>query len=390
MKASSCVKLINPPKGWQWAFCGSLALLFTAISSAARVDPAETPLYASLLLSAAPGFTGPAGNQVPDATRDFGPHPGTQHDLWHLYGQLHSANGSPYGINVVLLRAGVTASRPVVQKMSAWRMHEFLVGRIEVTDGSDGRLLQDSRVSRVALGLSGTTGPEAAATPGSQVQRVWIGDWQLVQGPQNGMQFTATTGFGSLALSGQPQRAASTEPASASTGPARGYVVTRLPMSGHFVRSEATIPLHGELWLERVWGQVPLSTGQLASTRIALHFADGRDLMLTILQRRVGAAPPLIRGSLMDAGGGVQALSSSDIQVRALKTLVTPDGEVSYPSAWHLTVASAALDAEVRFPTGLLESRDWPRHWSGPLQVSGAGAARAAEGYAHQVGYAPD
>jgi predicted secreted hydrolase len=334
-------------------------------------------LVAALFANTASKFVAPEPASNGSPAWEFAPHLEQAQDYWSLLGQLQTADGREFGVHIAFARAGLQGPATVTPARFTWRPTAVYVAWLGLTDVAGQRYLSTRRLSREALGLSGGSAEPA---------RIWVDNWQLnmtATGPM--LQALMPTEFGLIDLHARlPAKPTAVTPALGEPGPVRAYAVTRLPTTGTIQLDGATVAVTGQLWLDRAWGQLPLSMGQMSVDRFQLQLDDGRDIGLVVLHRRNAQAGAVVRGVLVEPRGAAQTLTATDVQVQVLQSTRGSATQVSYPAVWHLEIKGASLALVVTsVPAGREVANDWPYrsslvhvagdkiHGSGYVQLSG-------------------
>lgn len=105
--------------------------------------------------------------QVADAyewqfPQDYGPHPVFQREQW----EIQSDEGCEIPFAVLFDRASFVADTFAPERESAWAMNGILQATLTIDDNPNGRNINVTRSSRVAVGLAG-----------ADENRVWVEDW---------------------------------------------------------------------------------------------------------------------------------------------------------------------------------------------------------------------
>jgi predicted secreted hydrolase len=173
--------------------------------------------------------------------------------------------------------------------------------------------------------------------------------------------------------------------------PTRGgfhyYLLPRLSASGTLTRLGGDLAVTGTAWLDRAWGAVPVSRGQVALNRFALQLADGRKVMCLHLRRRDGIGTPIPNCVLVHEDGSAVAFGRRDIVLEPTGHWSSPVDETEYPLAWRLAIPEEGLDLRI---APLLENQELIltlRLWSGAVSVEES-SGTAGRGYMELTGYA--
>jgi predicted secreted hydrolase len=316
--------------------------------------------------------------------RDHGPHPGYRTEWWYVTGNVHDADGRPFGFQVTFFRIALVAAPPA--RASAWGASDVYMAHLAVSDLATGRFLASERFSRAAQGLAGA---------GGEPVRVWLEDW-LLEADMPVMRLRAGMGATGLDL-----RLRSLKPpvlqgdrGLSQKGPEVGnasyyYSLTRMRTAGTITVDGRTFTVEGSSWMDREWGTSALAPDQVGWDWFALQLDDGRDVMLYRLRRRDGSLDPFSSGTLVAHDGTTRRLHAADATVDVLATWRSPRDGHLYPARWRLTVPSDGLDLTVTPRMADQELVLGVRYWEGAVGVRGTAAGRplAGVGYVELTGY---
>ena len=372
------------------------AVLATLAAAAYVVSRPAVPgeMRATVALAETLGTDGGAGFARVVAARPFafpadhGPHPEYRTEWWYYTGNLETAEGRHFGVQLTFFRIAL-APRPV-PRASAWGTTQLYMGHLAVTDVAAGRFRALERLSRGALGLAG-----AQTNP----FRVWLEDWAVEgQGPaalpmrlvaaESGLAIDLTLESGKAPVlhgrQGLSQKGP--EPGNASYY----YSLPRMPARGTIRVGGETWAVRGLAWMDREWGTSALGRDQVGWDWFALQLGDGRELMLYRLRRRDGSLDPQSAGTLIGADGSTQALGAEAVRVDVLDEWRSPRDGARYPARWRLRVPAEALDLEVTPYLADQELDVTVRYWEGAVRVEGraGGSAVSGQGYVELTGYA--
>ncbi|HEX5054245.1 MAG TPA: lipocalin-like domain-containing protein [Planctomycetota bacterium] len=341
----------------------------------------------------ATGFARASEPPVLHFPADHGAHPAFRTEWWYVTGNLDSANGRRFGVQLVFFRQALAAAVPA--RAASLAARDVVLAHAAVTD-VDGRVFHaDERLARLAAGLAELQGPafglrfriacnewSAAAAPG--------GDGFLpldLRAGGRGFSFALRVAPGKpLVLQGEAGLSRkSDEPGNASCY----YSMTRLPIDGTIRVGGAEHAVHGLGWLDREWSTSALGPEQVGWDWFSLQLDSGEEVMWYRLRRRDGSIDAHSRGSFVDAAGAVAVLAPDAVTATPAGTWQAADGGARYPARWRLVCAEPAFDLEV---TPLLpdqELRVLVRYWEGAVAVRGTRGAVpvAGRGYLEMTGY---
>ncbi|MFW5641805.1 MAG: lipocalin-like domain-containing protein [Roseicyclus sp.] len=284
------------------AIAGAGAALFAAaLVLSPRPPEAPLPADASRDLLAemraafderqAPPLSGTWRLSLPE---DHGAHPEANAETWSLVAHLRDAEGARVPLLFTLSRFGAAAEATATD--THWTPREAWLGQAAIAQG-DARA--EERLSR-GVGAAGT---DAAAGT------VWLDDWVLrhpAGADAEGFRLQARVEGHPVDLTLVPVKPP-VAPGEATEGPARGFALPRLEVSGRMGPDAS--PVTGTAWIDRLWGDLPAPGGPLVYDRMILHLDDGTDLSLLRTRRRDGRGGATLDGVLVDADGTAAALA---------------------------------------------------------------------------------
>jgi len=340
--------------------------------------------FSKTLQTIADTFPGDRADRPVSFPFDHGIHPNAPMDIWEFTGQMHSPDDSHYGFLLSLTRLGLQPAEP--ERPSAWAARNVYRALFTFLDVSSSRYRASERFVRSALGMSGYD-------PLSRL--VWLDNWkmQLPSGETSSFTLQAEAEGTRLDLrldARKPAVVPATEnfPAAAG-GRLRGYILSRLAISGTVQFSEHRHRVTGQAWLNRSWGTIAPPGGQVALNRYQLQLDDGRELLIFQLRRKDGSAPPISSGLLIEADGRTLPISGNDVRLEPDTYWSNPSG-TRYPVGWTVRLPNLATELRL-FP--LVENQEAVRSvraWSGSVSVSGTGPrgeALSGQGFMELTGY---
>lgn len=366
---------------------GAMAIFLRAPSQTkAPQDAAESPLR--WLANAGEGHFGPPSSSWQFRfPADHGPHRDFRTEWWYLTGSVGDGNGRRLGLQLVLVRLGLTAQSP--PRPSRWAATEVYAGLFSVSDLAVDRLHSDQRVSRAALGLAGA---------GAQPMRIWVEDWRLQQTGLGAdrMELAARAATEEVTMelqlrSSKPLVHAGEIRGSSAESPLpfHFYVQPRLRAEGTLRMGEQQAVVEGTASLEHAWGELPLPGGAVALDRFTLHLDDGRDLFFVHRHRADGSGMPRTTGLLLDPNGPPRVLSSAEVELEPTEHWVSQLTGGRYPIRWVLRLHRQGIELKVTAYGRNQEGVGWAPFWAGPVRLhgtSGEGSV-SGEGFAQLNGY---
>ncbi len=320
---------------------------------------------------------------------DHGPHPAYRSEWWYLTAVVSTAgtatqpSGREFGVQFTLFRQGFEArsGETLIPQdgPEAWRTGQGYMAHVALSDIAARRHLAAERFSRGHPALAG-----ARADP----FRVHLDDWQLAStgdGVSPLRLTVATTDFSAdLFLTATRPAILQGESGLSRKGPDNAsyyYSVPRIDARGELVVGGSSHAVGGLAWIDREWSTSVLGDAYQGWDWFALHFDDGRDLMLYQLRRIDGQADAYNAGSLGD-GEVSRTLTAGDFSLTPIKHWR------GWPVAWQLVlrgdepeqyVIRAAINDQV-MDTAV-------RYWEGVAHLEDDQGRRRGAGYMELTGY---
>ena len=374
----------------------ALGIVVLAVAGAAvawRSTRSSGPATPTLAINEALGGT-TAGFERALAPRafvfplDHGPHSAFRTEWWYYTGNLRTAEGRHFGVQLTFFRIAVAPS--MVTRASAWASREVYMAHFAVTDTAGQRFTAASRLSRAALGLAGAQ---------AQPFKVWVEDWSAegVDGDAMSVRLRAAeeaTAVDLTLTSAKPvvlqgERGLDRkgeEPGNASYY----YSLTRMPVTGRVTVRGVAFEVTGLGWMDREWSTSSLGAELVGWDWMAIQLDDGRDLMLYQLRRADGTADRFSGGTLVAADGSSRRLALEDFRIDVRDSWRSPRDGTHYPARWRVSVPSEAIDLDVVPRLADQELHLTVRYWEGAVGVNGRAHDRpiTGVGYVELVGYA--
>jgi predicted secreted hydrolase len=167
------------------------------------------------------------------------------------------------------------------------------------------------------------------------------------------------------------------------------YWLPRLTVRGKLQMGAEQFSVTGLAWLDRAWGAVSLTRGQIALNRFALQLDDGREVLCFQLHRRDGSGVPITTALLVSRDGTTQSFSRHDLSLEALDYWTSSQDASRYPARWQLHIPAAEMKLTIT-PYLADQEMDFAiRYWGGAVQVSGQADGRSlnGSGYVELTGY---
>ncbi len=334
--------------------------------------------------SDAGGFTRASTPRTFQFPVDHGPHPGYQTEWWYYTGNLNSADGRHWGYQLTFFRRGLIAQP--LPRASDWGTTNLYMAHFALTDVTGKQFYAFDRFSRDGAGLAGAQGDPF---------RVWLESWSA-SGSGTTMQLQAKQDAVAIDLQLQ-----STKPPvlqgnkglsqkSAGAGNASYYYsLTRMATSGTITVANTPVQVTGLSWMDREWSTSVLGADAVGWDWFALQLSDGREIMYYQLRLRNGGIEPFSSGTLIGTDGTLQAIKRDDVVIDVLDHWHSAHSGATYPSGWHLRLAKAGIDLQVK---PYLQNQELPLtvvYWEGASHISGTsnGQAISGNGYVELTGY---
>ncbi|MCB9879978.1 MAG: carotenoid 1,2-hydratase [Planctomycetes bacterium] len=377
----------------RWFAC---ALLLVGVGACARREARPAAgLGVAEALGGAGDVTGFARATAPPQLqfpRDHGPHPEFRTEWWYFTGNVATAAGRRFGVQLVFFRQALAAAVPA--RDAALAARDMILAHAAVTDVDGRRFHFAERLARSAADLGGVRGGDGrpfAAECADWSARAVAGSDDLLP-----LELRAADGafaFGLRVDPGKPvvlQGDRGLSQKSAAVGNASIYYsMTRLPMAGTIEVDGQTHQVRGEAWLDREWSTSALGAEQVGWDWFSLQLDNGEELMWYRLRRRDGAVDPWSRGTLVAADGRATRLEPAQVVAEPSGTWTARDGGAVYPARWRLRGVDPDLDLQVEPLLADQELDVLVRYWEGAVTVRGtrAGTPVTGRGYLEMTGY---
>lgn len=337
----------------------------------APAGPAQPSLSVTDLLQGGEGFANPKPGRAFHFPEDHGPHDEFLSEWWYFTGNLDD-----FGYELTLFRQAT--EKPVdllIPRTSRWASQRSMMGHFAISDVKAGKFHRFERLSRVALGLAGSSrGPKLA----------WVEDWTIEMPSPDHFELRAAAEGASLKLSMESLKAPVLQ---GQDGYSRKgdrpeessyyYSLTRLRTRGEILGQT----VQGTSWMDREWSTQPLGKEMAGWDWFALQLDDGCELMYYQLRDKQGRATRWSAGSWVAADGKVTRLAQKDLALEVTSYWRSPVDGAQYPAGWKMRVLGRELMVTPRLADQ--EMTGAVRYWEGAVEVRGGG-----RGYVEMVGYA--
>ncbi|MCB0047060.1 MAG: carotenoid 1,2-hydratase [Caldilineaceae bacterium] len=373
-----------------------LLIVFLIVFPAGCASPSEA---GRVRASVAEAMTGDGDGAFQRATEvrtftfplDHGPHNQFRTEWWYYTGNLANEEGDAYGYQLTFFRTALTGE--AVQRASDLATNQVYMAHFALTDGRARRHVSFERYARGDSVLAG-----AAGDPG---YRVWLEDWQAVEFEpgMSRLQANALTETGeTIALDLLLEQ--TTEPlfhgnaGLSRKGSAAGnanyyYSIPRLNTSGTITVGERVTTVAGLSWMDHEFGTSALDAGTRGWDWFSLQLDDGTNLMLGELHDGMGENRFVMEGTLALPNGEQRGLGADDFTLQAMGEWTSPRTDITYPSAWTLTLPGQEMELII---TPLIPDQEMDIsfvYYEGAITVEGVrkGAPVSGQGYVELTGY---
>ncbi len=340
---------------------------------------------AALLIGAAgralPNFAPVLPGQRIQLPRDHGAHPDFRTEWWYATGWLETAAGESLGFQVTFFR-----TRPNLKgdNPSAFAPRELVIAHAAISDPARGRLWQDQRLARAALGLAGTSTADTHA---------WLDRWYLERRGGHYVTRIDADEFGfELTLRRTQEPLVNGRDGYSQKGPAPEsaslyYSVPQLEVTGTIRRAGRRDSVRGHAWLDHEWSSALLDRDATGWDWIGINLDDGGALMLFRLRDAQGGRH-WAGGTLRRADGSIRVFAPDEVEFEPGRRWRSPRTGVEYPVSWRVRAAGLELtleplmddqESDTRASTGAI-------YWEGAVTAFTAGR-RLGRGYLELTGY---
>lgn len=325
--------------------------------------------------------------------RDHGPHPAFRTEWWYWTGNVATADGRAFGVQLVFFRQALQAPGGP-SRAASLASDTVVLAHAAVGDCDGGRFHFEERLLRL-------DGVRAGLRGGAEPLHLFAGDWSA-RAASAGDGFTpvhlAARGREfAFALDLQPGKplvlqgdAGHSQKGAAAGNASYYYSATRLPVAGTVTVDGAPFAVTGTAWCDREWSTSALDDGQVGWDWFSLQLDDDTELMWYRLRRSDGSADPHSQGVVVDRAGRAERLRAGDVLLQPQGSWRADDGGATYPAAWTLAIPRLQLELVVTPRLLDQELRTLVRYWEGAVAVRGRRGAAAIGGcgFLEMTGYA--
>lgn len=316
---------------------------------------------------------------------DHGPHDEYRTEWWHLTGVLVGEHGRPLGVQLSVVRIGLTPR--LREHASRWAATDIYTGLFSISDTGSEHLRTYQRISRGALGLAGSR---------PRPMQVWVENWRLEQigDKERDLDLKVAIATDDLELDLELR---STRPlintndiapqGTEQTAPFVFYIQPHLSAKGTLRIDERRNSVSGGVSMEHAWGELPLPGGPVARDRFTLYLAGGRELFCIRTHSVDGSGAPSVTALYIPRDGIPLVLSSNEIELEPVDYWVSERTSARYPVHWRLRIPGQNIDLELVADVEDQEGAGWTPFWAGPVQLRRAHGNPAGYGFMQLNGY---
>lgn len=301
---------------------------------------------------------------------DHGAHPDYRIEWWYLTANLEGPDGTPYGVQWTLFRAGLAPpGEQGGEAAQVWFAHAA------VTTPEAHRVAE--RWSRGGLGTAGVTADPFMA---------WIDEWELSGPSFDAMRVTASAADFAYALDLDARgplvlHGAQGYSVKSATGEASYYYSQPFyAAEGVLTLPEGEVAVSGTAWLDREWSSQPLEETQTGWDWFSLVFAQGGRLMGFRLRQADGRT--YTSATWIAPDGAATAYPDGAFSAEPLRAAEVAGREI--PVAWRVRLPERGVDVTVTALNEAAWNDTTVAYWEGPVTATGSHEGR---GYLEMTGY---
>lgn len=319
---------------------------------------------------------------------DHGAHPRFRQEWWYFTGNLNTADGRQFGVQLTFFRFAHGVFD--VYRDSSWSHRQSYMAHFAISDIQNEHLFAFEDYARGTLGLAGAT-PRPFA--------VWVNGWSARSDSTDDGRFDvrlhgkvdnvsidirAVTADAPLLQGDQGYSVKSSDGELASYY----YSYPDLQADGEIRIDDETFDVSGKVWMDHEWSTSVIDKEQTGWDWFALRLDNGTRLMMF----RVRGADNNNHFSYayyIDADGQSRQFEGDAIQIQPTRLWTSRDTHASYPLGWRIGIADANLEIEVQAAYDNQELLLDFRYWEGVVNVAGHvdNAAVHGQGYMELTGY---
>ena len=311
--------------------------------------------------------------------RDHGAHPAYRTEWWYATGWL-AAGDEPLGFQVTFFRSRLPFATGNPSKFTP---RQIVFAHAALSDPSFGRLRDDQRAGREALGLAGAA---------ENTTDAWIDDWRFAL---DGDTYRATVPAREFALDLSLTAHASPmlegDDGYSRKGPRPGeasyyYSRPQLAVSGTIERGKGAEEVTGSAWLDHEWSSQYLAPEAAGWDWCGINLERGGALMAFRIRKKGGGV--IWAGGTLKTEQGKATFTPAQITFTPLRTWRSPRTSVEYPVAMRVSAGTESWDLEPLMNDQELDSRasTGAIYWEGAVRAMQKGK-EAGRGYLELTGY---
>ena len=311
--------------------------------------------------------------------RDHGAHPKFRTEWWYATGWL-DAGSEPLGFQVTFFRSRLPFA---TDNPSAFTPRQIVFAHAALSDPSFGRLRDDQRAAREALGLAGA----AEATTDA-----WIDDWRFkLEGDIYRTVIAAREFALDLSLTAHAPLLLDGDDGYSRKGPRPGeasyyYSRPQLEVRGTIERGKGREAVTGSAWLDHEWSSDYLAPEAAGWDWCGINLERGGALMAFRIRNKTGGV--YWAGGTLNNEQGKTVFTPAHVSFTPLRTWRSPRTNVEYPVAMRVTAGTESWDLEPLMNDQELDSRasTGAIYWEGAVRAM-QGGKEAGRGYLELTGY---
>jgi predicted secreted hydrolase len=312
--------------------------------------------------------------------RDHGAHPEFRSEWWYATGWLATEAQAPLGFQVTFFRSRLPFA---TGNPSAFTPRQIVFAHAALSDPSYGRLRDDQRAAREALGLAGASETTTDA---------WIDDWRFaLEGETYRATIPAREFALDLALTAHAPPLLEGDGGYSRKGPRPAeasdyYSRPQLAVGGTIERGRGIEPVTGSAWLDHEWASDYLAPEAAGWDWCGINLERGGALMAFRIRKKTGGV--YWAGGTLKTERGKTVFTPAQITFTPLRTWRSPRTNVEYPVAMRVSAGGESWDLEPLMDDQELDSRasTGTIYWEGAVRAM-RGGGETGRGYLELTGY---
>jgi len=312
--------------------------------------------------------------------RDHGAHPEFRTEWWYATGWLANEARAPLGFQVTFFRSRLPFA---TDNPSSFTPRQVLFAHAALADPALGRLREDQRAARPALGLAGAD---------EDTTRVWIDDWRMeLDGDTYRTRITGRDFALDLQLRAPGAPLLEGEGGLSRKGPRPQqaswyYSRPHLEVRGSIERGRGSEAVTGSAWLDHEWSSAYLAPEAAGWDWCGINLGDGDALMAFRMRAKQGGV--LWAGGTLQTSSGTRNYGPQEISFQPLRQWESPRTAVDYPVSMRVTAGGRSWNLEPLLDDQELDSRasTGTIYWEGAVRAKQAGR-EVGRGYLELTGY---